>query len=1133
MYRNLKSELQPILLVMLLAGLVVGAVFADRLFVQQELNALEERATEDLRRIASDAASVLRDFVQLTRGVAAAMAADPNMSQANFQRLAQQLFREYPDARNIAAAPDLVIRYVYPLAGNEQALGLDYRTVPHQMMAVRRARDTGEAVVDGPIDLVQGGRGFVARVPVFIRTGDDEDAFWGLAAGVLDEEQLYRHAGLANPGHWLEVGIERVLTGDDLGEFFYGAETLRRTKTVSVTVPSSLFAWQFYARPVGGWQVAPARQWSFRLALLITILLIALPAFGMLRTQRHLSRALADLDVTLKAIPETMFEVDAEGHVLDLWADPEDLIVERTEKLKPGTPIAAILPAHAADQLMKAVRHAAAGHTVSGRQLTVSKAEGTRHFELSISSQPWPKDGAFVVLLRNTTELRDTEMRERMRHAVLEKVGQGAPLVDVLEFVAGQVTRQSPGLYCAIFAIEQRSGTLRFEAAPELSHDLVSGMLQVLLQGGGPVSDALTMKSRRVVENVSTSAECQPIWAASAEVGLAGALVEPVLGSQGEQLGGVVFFRAKSGSDWGAEEAVIAAAINLVSLAIERARVNDDLRLADLVYRSSSEAMLVTDADNRIIAVNPAFTTVTGYSPDEAIGQSPSMLQSGRHGEEFYREMWHALNTTGAWVGEIWNRRKNGEEFPEWLTINTIYNADGKVQSRIALFADISEKKKADELIWSQANYDTLTKLPNRRLFIDRLEQGLRKAGRDKSLLALLMVDLDRFKEVNDNFGHHFGDQLLIEAAHRIQSCVRSSDSVSRLGGDEFTVMMTDLRGSADVDRVTQKILQMLAEPFHIEDHPVYISGSIGITLFPDDADTPVDMLKNADQAMYESKRLGRNRYCWFSRAMQEAAQTRMQTAADLRVAIERQEFSVAYQPVVNMNTGEVLKVEALVRWTHPVRGSVSPAAFIPIAEETGLIDEIGFWVFSQAVRQARMWRERFGIDLQVSVNNSPVQFQEKYRLHTRWVEEVRSNGVPPEAVTMEITEGILMTEDSHTRAQLELFQRAGFAIAIDDFGTGYSSLSYLKKFDVDYLKIDRAFVMHLAPGSSDAALCQAIIVMAHTLGLKVIAEGVETQEQHALLKEMGCDFGQGYLYSRPVPAETIDGILEKQFGAP
>jgi diguanylate cyclase (GGDEF)-like protein/PAS domain S-box-containing protein len=562
----------------------------------------------------------------------------------------------------------------------------------------------------------------------------------------------------------------------------------------------------------------------------------------------------------------------------------------------------------------------------------------------------------------------------------------------------------------------------------------------------------------------------------------------------------------------------------------ERKRSENSLKLAAMVYQNSREAMMVTDGNGHLVAINPTFTRVTGYAIEEVLGTKPPMLHGGEQPPEFYVALWTHLHRNGHWNGETVGRRKDGTLYPVWLSINAVYDGKGEAQSWVAQFSDITDKKDAEQLIWRQANFDHLTGLPNRRMFLDRLGEEIKKSKRSGLPMALLFLDLDHFKLVNDSLGHDMGDLLLQQAAGRLRECVRESDTISRLGGDEFTLILTNLSDSDRVGAIAQKILWKLTEPFTLGNEQAFVSASIGITLYPADAGDAEGLLKNADQAMYGSKKAGRGRYQYFTPAMQDAALKRIRLSNDLREALAQRQLSVVYQPLYALQSGRIEKAEALVRWQHPDEGMISPARFLPVAEECGLISSIGDLVFEDVVRNCKDWRA-VEPDIQICVNKSPAQFNSSGRdgQTEPWIQMLKEQQVAGTSIVVEVPESLLLDARPEIIRQLLALRDAGVGVALDDFGTGYSSLSCLRKFDIDFLKIDPSFIQQLTPGGEEQILCTAVITMAHNLGLRVVAEGVETAAQAALLKELGCDHAQGYYFSPAVSAADLKKLLQKQ----
>ncbi len=539
------------------------------------------------------------------------------------------------------------------------------------------------------------------------------------------------------------------------------------------------------------------------------------------------------------------------------------------------------------------------------------------------------------------------------------------------------------------------------------------------------------------------------------------------------------------------------------------------------VFENSSEAILITDAERNIVAVNRAFTTITGYEPGDVISKNPKLLNSGRQTPEFYHAMWQSIGETGQWQGEIWNRRKNGEIYPEWLSIGTVRNENDEVANYIALFNDITERKAAEQHIQFLAHYDSLTKLPNRRLFDDRIQQALAAAKRKNKQAALLFLDLDRFKSINDSLGHLSGDQLLQSVADKLIACVRETDTVCRQGGDEFLILLPEINKPEDAAHIAAKITSAMSEAHIVEGHRLVVTFSIGISMYPEDGSDSQTLIKNADAALYYAKEKGRNNFQFFTMDMNAEAAERLTLEGGLRLAMQRGEFTLHYQPQIDTHSGKIIGMEALMRWQHPDKGWIPPAKFIPIAEECGLINQIGEWVLKTACAQNKKWQDEGLLKVPVAVNLSALQFHQK-DIKGTIAQVLRESGLEPRYLEIEITESASMKEVEITISTLNELKQMGVLISIDDFGTGFSSLNHLKRFPIDKLKIDQSFVRDITANADDAAIVKAIIAMGHSLRLKVIAEGVELAEQFAFLRGHECNEIQGYYFSRPLAIEDF-----------
>ena len=566
-------------------------------------------------------------------------------------------------------------------------------------------------------------------------------------------------------------------------------------------------------------------------------------------------------------------------------------------------------------------------------------------------------------------------------------------------------------------------------------------------------------------------------------------------------------------------------------LEAEKQKAEEAMRLAAAIYESTGEAVMVTDEKNLIVDVNPAFTEITGYMLEEVRGRNPRIFKSGKHDRAFYRQMWQSIEEEGHWQGEIWDRRKSGELYAKWLNISVIRHADGSVYRHVAEFSDITEKKHKDELIWTQANYDALTNLPNRRLLADRIQQAMASGARSGRYGALIALDLDHFKQLNDTLGHSVGDELLCQVARRLQACVREEDTVARMGGDEFVVVLNELsvspnEAAAQAEQIAEKISGLLSSFYQLGEVEYHITPSIGIMLFQGHSDTQENLLAHVDTAMYQAKARGRNTICFFDASMQQELERRTQLEHALRVALPRRELLLHYQ-LQKDNHGRTLGAEALLRWEHPELGMISPAQFIPLAEESGLILQIGHWVLETACTQLARWQVEPRLrHLSIAINVSARQFRE-----STFVSQIRNavetSGIRPEVLKLELTESLVLEDIEDTVRKMQELKVLGIKFSMDDFGTGYSSLAYLSRLPFDQLKIDQSFMRNVTVDQHNAAIVQTIISMAQGLGMEVIAEGVETKEQREFLELRGCVAYQGYLFGRPLPIEELEPILK------
>ncbi len=725
------------------------------------------------------------------------------------------------------------------------------------------------------------------------------------------------------------------------------------------------------------------------------------------------------------------------------------------------------------------------------------------------------------------TEQKQAEMINQARQSALNLIVTQHSLAEVLNDIAQHLESIKPGMLVSILLLDAPSGRMKHGAAPSLPADYLAAIDNFQIgMGVGSCGTAAWLGESVIVADIDHHPYWQLYLELTQQADLHACWSVPFKSETGAVLGTFAIYHRTPCEPVSADLALIHEFACLTALAVQKVHAAETLRQAAAVFESTREGVVITDLQSRILAVNRAYTEITGYSEEQVLGKNPKIIRSGRHDENFYQAMWASLNSVGYWRGEIWNRRKNGEVYPQWLTISTVRNEIGAPSNYVGVFTDITQMKQSEARLTHLAHYDPLTGLPNRLLMQSRLQHAIERAQRHHHRVAALYVDLDRFKNINDSLGHPVGDELLIMLAARMKKRLREEDTLARLGGDEFLLMLEDIKEPREPAKLAQNLMSLLAVPFVLPSgHEIFVNASIGISLFPDDARSVTELIQHADMAMYQAKQEGRGTYRYHTEALSIAANERLEMETRLRQALVSEEFVLHYQPLIDARSQQAVGVEALLRWQPQDRAMVAPGKFIPAAEETGLIVPLGEWVLRAACMQGKAWIDAGLPPLVMAVNLSVRQFQSENLV--RFIQQVLAEtNFPAALLELELTESMFMEHAEQSIDTLRTLKALGVSLAIDDFGTGYSSLTYLKRFPIDKLKIDQSFVHGLAEDLNDREIAATIIAMARGLKLKVLAEGVESQQQLAFLQQHGCDYYQGYLFHKPVPASELESWL-------
>lgn len=950
-------------MIVIIAMLVLAAAaYVSHVLEERYNNQLLTATQQQLSFYHNKLVTNLQNHIQIVRGLPGLFAVKPDLTQAEYELAVSHLVGPDTQWRNIAAAPDMVIQFIYPMEGNEQAIGLNYLEELEQIEAAKRAKQTRKLVLAGPLELKQGGRGLITRTPVYLTNRSGEEYFWGLISAVIDADAFFKEVERESG----ELPIEIAIRGRDglgeAGEVFYGDPALFEDQrlTMSLTLPEG--SWQMVGQPEGGW----GANNKVLLQSKMLVFFIALAVFTL-----------------LTAFVRFMFAAS--------------LTNLKFRKLIDSSPIPYLL--------------------------------------VGCDSKISFINPAFTDLYGYT----------------LEDLPNLSVLWDKTDLASGY--QQAIENWC----MSNNEKIILPSSYEEVSVHCRDGSESVALLSVSPLHDAANSELLFVLYDITS-----------------------------------------------------------------RKLAEQKLYVAEQIFRQAHEGIVVTDTESRILEVNQAFTDITGYSVAEALQQTPAILKSGKHDDAFFADMWQKLEKQGFWQGEIWNRHKDGRLYALSLTISAMTTPEGQKQYYVGLFSDITQSKRQQEKLELMAHYDVLTHLPNRVLFADRFAQAVAHSERVGSWLGICFLDLDNFKPVNDTYGHNVGDVLLVEVAQRLRASVREEDTISRFGGDEFAILFRDISSYSQCEQLLTRLHQTLAEPYWMGNERIVISASSGIALYPmDNIDLDI-LLRHADQAMYQAKISGRNRFCMFNSELNQRAIEKSQGLMMLRQALINDEFVLHYQPEINITTGEVIAVEALVRWQHPERGLLYPGEFLPIIAGSDLERDLGFWVIDTALSQLQIW-QRQGLKLTVCVNISANHLHAGDFISLLQAVLEKYPDIAASSLQLEVLESSALG-DVQTLSQIIHICRheVGVQIALDDFGTGYSSLTHLRHLAVNTVKIDQSFVRDMLEDPSDHAIVDGVISLAKAFDRQVVAEGVETIEHGLMLISMGCELAQGYQIARPMPADKV-----------
>ncbi|MEW4982200.1 MAG: EAL domain-containing protein [Cycloclasticus sp.] len=1079
--------------------IVVTSLQIDRIIVDQHLADSRQQVERDLNTTKSHLELNLYNNIQITKGLLALFIANPSLSQQKFALAAREITNEQTQLKNISVAPDFVVQYTHPLKGNENHIGLDLHPTSLQLDAALKAKKPHQLKLAGPISFAHGKTDFTLTAPIFSSDIKSKKRFWGLVSLVIDKARLYQQSGLLDVDSPIKIAIRRDSPISGQRYVIFGDPALFNQENITSSIVLPDEEWQIVAQPTTGWHALPKDISFKRFTLFAVALTLFLLIFAFLKASTKVSIA------TLKF--KNLIESSAVPY----------LIANKKQQITFVNKSLIAIYGYTPEQtptvdawLKKSIPNIAYREHIT--------LLWTRHFKQAQKSKVTPdsveinfrcKDGSTRIALASVATSDNINSSE---YPII--------LYDITERKAAEdALAKSEERWQ--FALEgNREGVWDWDIikdevylSPQFNHMLG-------YEAGELGNDPEEWKKR-----------IHPDDKEKVHVDLSKCLNKeaPYFTNEHRVLckDGVYRWRLARGkvTSWSDELRPLRMIGTHMDISAQKI-AEQKLQLSARVFSEAHEGIMITDANSLIVNVNPAFSKITGYHQEEVIGQNPSILSSGKQSREFYNNMWRVIHDSGHWQGEVWNRKKNGEFYAEMLTISTLLDNNGQIINYVGVFTDITDNKKQQEELALMAHYDVLTGLPNRALFTDRFHQAIAHSKRNRSQLAICFLDLDNFKPINDNYGHDVGDQLLMEVAKRIEANIREEDTVSRFGGDEFTLLLNDVESYDQCELTLGRILNTLATPFLIKTRFHSITASIGVTLYPDDDEDIDTLVRHADNAMYLAKQSGKHRYHFFdSRHDKQLVQKHLRLT-EIQQALANNEFSLYYQPKVDMATGAVFGAEALIRWHHPEEGLIPPLDFLPLIDGTDLEIQIGEWVIAQAIQQLDSWVSQ-GIKLQVSVNIAPHHLQSEFFFKALQSTLARHPDIDPEQLQLEILESSVLSDVNIIASIIRTCQEAlGVTVALDDFGTGYSSLTHLRSLTANTIKIDQSFVRSMLDDPSDYTIIDGIIGLANSFDRTVIAEGVETTEHGLMLLSMGCQQAQGYGISKPMPADEFPDWL-------